>query len=435
MGTPESLDDELELDWLGSDRDDAPLVDPRVDLLRQLAAELIRASLSPVTETELGRRMRTTLDATGTDSSSRDVTAAYFDLEADSAFVKRDGAGRFFWSDGQPSPMRVVTGLRRSTELAEEIERLESSGGDGHQLAAGIFAEPLLTAGEECRLARRIQRGDLEAKRRLVSANTRLVWSISSRWRTAETPGLGADDLFQEGCLGLIRAAEKFRPELGYRFSTYATWWIKQSISRGHGDRSRTVRLPVHVVELVRKVRRAEREIEARGDDALSPDALELVAALANMTSAEVEHLRVVSQPVASLDEVPDLPDSTFDLDEIIDEASRGETVRLLLGHLTHRERRVIELRNGLGGEKPATLDEVGKVFSVTRERIRQIEKEALTKLSSLAASHALVGGDRVQPQGEREAQDIDAQLVTVVTTEKTARWRPARVRLPSVRR
>lgn len=417
MANPE-VDDAPEVDWLGAERNDEPVVDPRPDLLRQLAAELIRASLSPVTETELRGRIRATLDAARADYSSREVTAASVDLDADHASVKRDGAGRFFWSDGQPGPVRVVTGLQRSTELAEEIERHESTTDVGHQFAAGVLAEPLLSAGEERRLALQIQRGDLEASRRLVSANTRLVWSIAKKWRTAETPGLGFDDLFQEGCLGLIRAAEKFRPELGYRFSTYATWWIKQSISRGHADRGRTIRLPVHVVESVRRMRRAEREIEAQGDDAWSPAALGRVAALAEMKSDDVERLRVVSQPVASLDDVPDLSDPSADLDDLIDEVDKSQTVRLLLDSLTDRERRVLEMRNGLHGEAPKTLDEVGKIFDLTRERIRQIESQALKTLSSLGAAQALIGDDGVQRPVGRPKQESDGQLVAVATAK-----------------
>jgi RNA polymerase primary sigma factor len=417
MDTREGFDDGLDVEWLGFDRDEEPRVDPRPDLFRQLAAELVRASLSPVAEAELGRRMKATLDAARADYSSHEVTTAYADLEADVAFVKRDGARRLFWNDGQPGPMRITKGLQQSTELAQEIERLESSAQDGQHLAAGMFAEPLLTAVEERRLARRIQRGDREASRRLVSANTRLAWSIAKKWRTAETPGAGVDDLFQEGCLGLIRAAEKFRPELGYKFSTYATWWIRQAISRGHADRSRTIRLPVHIGESVHKVRRAEREIEARGDDALSPDALGVVAALAGMTCDDVQRLRLVSQPVASLDDVPDLPDPAPDLDEVIDKASIAERLRGVLEHLSYRERRVLELRNGIGGETPRTLDEVGQIFNVTRERIRQIETEALKKLAALAPARALLEPG-VPREGQRASHATAARLAAAVTTE-----------------
>jgi RNA polymerase primary sigma factor len=246
---------------------------------------------------------------------------------------------------------------------------------------------PLLTAAQEVEIAKRIERGDKEAKDLLVNSNLRLVVSIAKKY---QGHGLSLLDLIQEGIIGLIRAAEKFDWRKGFKFSTYATWWIRQAVQRGVANKARTIRIPVHIVEREQKISRAERELVAQLER--TPTDAE-VAEKAKLPLKQVREVRAAARAVASLDKPVGESDSAAfgDLfpseerqpDEQVEVELTERALHEAVAELPEREQEILKLRYGLGTDlDPKSLEEIGRILGITRERVRQLEADALRRLA-----------------------------------------------------
>jgi RNA polymerase primary sigma factor len=275
---------------------------------------------------------------------------------------------------------------RKKRRREREIDLLEISNDSVRMYLSEIGRVPLIDARKEVELARRIRKGDAGAKQQLAEANLRLVVSIAKKYIGR---GLSFLDLIQEGNIGLFRAVEKFDPERGFKFSTYATWWIRQAITRAIADQARTIRIPVHMVETINKLTHTQRRlVQELGRE----PTLEELAVEMEMDIKKVAHIQKISQDIISLESPVGSEEDSKLGDFIEDEEAvnpfeatnrqlRKENVHAMLEFLTPRERKIIEMRFGLRDGIGHTLEEVGKEFGVTRERIRQIEAKVLQKM------------------------------------------------------
>jgi RNA polymerase primary sigma factor len=322
--------------------------------------------------------------------SSEEIALALDDLGLDAAQLDD------FYSTLDDLQIEVVCAADREQRAPAVGDGEREISTDSLQLfLKDIGKVELLTAAQEIELAKRIERGEHRAKQEMVEANLRLVVSIAKKYRNQGLPFL---DLIQEGTIGLVRAAEKFDHRKGFKFSTYATWWIRQAVARALADKGRTIRMPVHIVEKLNKIVRSERKL--RGELGREPTTRE-IAVDVELSAEDVSQIRRTAQMPVSLEKpVGDDEDSEFGHfltdeseplpEEAAETAMRGDTLKHVLGKLSERERMIIQLRYGLNGEAPLTLDEVGRAFNVTRERIRQIEHQTLRKLRSLADAQRL---------------------------------------------
>ncbi len=320
------------------------------------------------------------------------------DGPAETAAGDQDATAMAGETEDQEDSAEAGAGLRARLEEMRRPEvdlTVEPSLDSLRLYLRSIGRVPLLTAEEEVALAKRIERGDIAAKQHMVEANLRLVVSIAKGYVGR---GLTLLDLIQEGSLGLIRAVEKFDYRRGYKFSTYATWWIRQAVTRSLADKGRTIRIPVHMVERLNKLLHAERRlIQQLGRE---PSAAELAAELECTVREVRDVMRITQQPISLEKPVGEEDDSALadfveDVSaaspfEIASEALRRENVMRVLAALPRREREVIEMRYGIVGGRSRTLEEVGRAFNITRERVRQIENRTLKKLQTLPDAQQL---------------------------------------------
>jgi len=345
-----------------------------------------RKRVEDLLDTDEARGLLETGRESGT-LSAEDIALAFDELDLDTGQLDE------FYAALEEQQIEIVSAADEAAE--QELEVVAASTDSLQLFLKDIGKVDLLTAAQEVELAKRIERGDHRAKQEMIEANLRLVVSIAKRYRNQGLPFL---DLIQEGTIGLVRAAEKFDYRKGFKFSTYATWWIRQAVARALADKARTIRMPVHVVEKLNKIVRTERTLRAKlGREPLCEEiGLEL-----DLSADEVEQIRRSAQTPVSLEKpVGDEEESEFGHfitdenqelpDEAADTSMRKETLERILSKLAPRERRVLELRYGLDGQHPCTLDEVGRTFNVTRERIRQIENQSLKKLRALADAQTL---------------------------------------------
>lgn len=356
-------------------------LDSRPRLLGELVTWVVRSSRTPLSKREVIDESQRLLEKANTYVNSRDLDNACVGILAED--IQTDGLGRFYSSSiDSLTASRVLQHLERAQAAAERIAEEDWPDTDLQTKALeGLLASEPPSAEEEARLAWKVANGDRQARTTLIVRNLRLVWHMAKQYKWRETPAYDRDDLFQEGCLGLFRAIDKFDPARGYKLSTYATNWIRQSIQRAAADKSRVIRLPAHVDVEVVKIGHQSSKFEAKAGRSASD---EEISKLADIDMERVKWLRQVSRPVSSLEDNDALDRVTNFVaeEELAIQAADSERFRKLMARvLSVYELDLLRLRFGLDGEGPMTLDEIGKSMGVTRERVRQIVDQILTKL------------------------------------------------------
>jgi RNA polymerase sigma factor (sigma-70 family) len=362
--------------------------------LSRMLVAIIRGSLTPLTPKDLQTRATRLLDESWADVHPAEIELAAEDLDDPS--IDRDIWG-FRALEPAQSLDQAWPHLVASQEWADEVAATEHHRESKQDLRGErqLFATPLLSRHEEITLGKEALNGDRAARNALIEANTRWVLHITRSFARYSRGVLDFDDLFQAGCLGLIRAAEKFDPGRGYKFSTYATWWIRQSIQRSIADTSRTIRVPVHVDERLRRAHSAEEKLWRT--TGRQPTASE-IAKEAKLPVHQIHDLRAIPsiKSLSSADAEAAVDRAQPLVDEVVLRKLAVEDVRALLSSLGERERDVLESRLGLNGGESETLDEIGRRFGVTRERVRQIETAVLKQLRG-SPKVAALGISRVQ--------------------------------------
>jgi RNA polymerase primary sigma factor len=347
--------------------------EPDIMLLSEELQQLLEAAeeRGAVLQSELNELLEPLqLDPLETDAVYREFETRSIEIVAD------------VLEDGEPAPAALQQPVQPPLVFTWETTT------DALQLfLRDAGRHPLLTAAQEVELAKRIERGDRIAKQRMIQSNLRLVVSIAKNYRNQGLPFL---DLIQEGTLGLIRAVEKFDWRRGYKFSTYATWWIRQAVARALADKARMIRMPVHIVERLHKMNRAERHLWTQlGRE----PTLEEIALEANLPVEQAREVRAVPRATALDAPLGDEDDAVVGdfvagegplPDELVEDSMRSQTLALALRALPERHRAVIVLRYGLDDSEPRTLEDIGRRLGITRERVRQIEVEALNRLATL---------------------------------------------------
>lgn len=360
-------------------------VDQRVHAIESLIVATIRGSLRPLTKRELLAQIDLLLEGSWTDVTGREVEMTLDQVSLDG--IETDHQGRYYAAQ---MPRSFEESLRFIAESAAWLAELEETEGSDCETVRNrqvtlLFRRPLLDTAREYIVGSRAGMS-VDARNELIETNLRLARSVAGGWARSACASIDDDDMFQEACLGLIRAAEKFDPKLGYKFSTYATWWLRQAVTRALADKARTIRIPVHVVERLGKLRRVRRELgTSLGRD---PTSEESAARLALTAEQMLELERVEFLDCVGLDELTeeaDLRAATSGTESLEDAAAvrvvDARVVEILM-LVDAREREVLTLRLGLDGSEPLTLDAVGARFGVTRERVRQIESAALKRLA-----------------------------------------------------